>query len=721
MPEGSGPPALPGTEPVTVEGVVDRIVFESQESGFFVARLRAPGSAELITFVGNLMAVSPGETVRLRGHWVDDKKFGRQLRTESWETLRPTSIEGIEKYLGSGLIHGIGPAYAKRLIDAFGVDTLTVIDEHPERLREVEGIGPKRAEQIREAWSAQKTVRAIMVFLQGHGISPAQAVRIYKRFGDAAVAVLRDNPYTLAEEITGIGFIGADKIAGRLGIEKDAPKRLQAGLHFTLQEASGEGHVFLPKEVLFKHAAGLLGAEASALEDALRDVESSGQVVVRGNGCYLAQLDQAEAGCDHHLKRLVAAPKSEVSIDAEKAIHWIESKQNIELSPEQADAIRHGVSASVLVVTGGPGTGKTTLVKGLIAMFEAKGLRVLLAAPTGRAAKRMETATDREAKTIHRLLEFSPKKGGFTRNEYDPLNADVVIIDETSMVDVYLMHALLRALPSSCRLILVGDVDQLPSVGPGNVLLDVIASNVMQTVRLQTVFRQAEESGIIRNAHRINRGLYPEFNAADFFFVERTEPEKALATVIEVVTKRMPDRFGLDPMRDIQVLSPMHRGALGVANLNEALQAVLNPTGPTTTRKNFREGDRVIQLRNNYELDVFNGDMGRVTSIDEDTSTVRVEFDERPVAYGFDELDELTLAYAITVHKSQGSEYPAVVLPLIPQHFMLLQRNVLYTAVTRAKRLVVIVGDPKALRRAIANTTVTRRNTRLAERLRNEA
>ncbi len=716
-----GSPALPGTEPVTVEGVVERIVFESEESGFFVARLRVPDSAHLVTFVGNLMAVSPGETVRLRGHWVDDKKFGRQLRTETWETLRPTSIEGIEKYLGSGLIHGIGPAYAKRLIAAFGVDTLTVIDEHPERLREVEGIGRKRAEQIREAWSEQKSVRAIMVFLQGHGISPGQAVRIYKRYGDAAVAVLRDNPYKLAEEITGIGFIGADKIAGRLGIEKDSPKRLKAGLHFTLQEAAGEGHVFLPKGELIEHAEKLLGAERAALDEALLELEAVKQVAIHGDACYLAELNQAEAGCDHHLKRLIAAAKTDVSIDAEKALKWIEAKQHIELSAEQADAIRGAVDAPVLVVTGGPGTGKTTLVKGLIAMFEAKGLRVLLAAPTGRAAKRMESATGREAKTIHRLLEFSPKKGGFTRSEYDPLHADVTIIDETSMVDVYLMHALLRALPSSCRLVLVGDVDQLPSVGPGNVLLDIIASNTVSTVRLQTVFRQAEESGIIRNAHRINRGLYPEFNADDFFFVERTDPERALATVIEVVTKRMPDRFGLDPMRDIQVLSPMHRGALGVANLNESLQAALNPDGRAASRKNFREGDRVIQLRNNYELDVFNGDMGRVSDIDEESSTVRVEFDGRPVAYGFDELDELGLAYAITVHKSQGSEYPAVILPMIPQHFMLLQRNVFYTAATRAKKLVVIVGDPKALRRAIGNTTVTRRHTRLAERLRNEA
>ncbi len=720
MPDSRRDAPLPGTEPVTVEGVLDKIVFESADSGFFVGRVRESRSNELVTFVGTVMAVSPGETIRLRGHWVDDKKFGRQLRTESWETLRPTSLEGIEKYLGSGLIKGIGPTYAKRIIEAFGVDALTIIDERPERVLEVEGIGRKRAEQIKAAWAEQKSVRAIMVFLQGHGIGVGQAARIYKRYGDAAVAVLRENPYKLADDISGIGFAGADKIAGSLGIEKTAPKRLQAGLVFALEEAASEGHVCYPEDMLLAEARELLGVEKELLPHALHELEVAHKIVRQSFMCYLAPLHTAELGCAHHFKRLLSEEKVPVSIDVEKALLWITSKQNIQLSEEQADALRTAVRAPVLVITGGPGTGKTTLVKSLLAMFETKGLSVLLAAPTGRAAKRMEAATGRQASTIHRLLEFNPRSGGFTRTEYDPLRTDLLVIDETSMVDVQLMHSLLRALPGDCRLVLVGDVDQLPSVGAGNVLLDTIASNAVPTVRLRTVFRQASESGIVRNAHRINRGEDPEFNADDFFFVEREDPERVVSTIAEIVTTRIPRKWGLDPLRDVQVLSPMHRGPAGVANLNQVLQGVLNEKGRPAPRRNFRLGDRVIQQRNNYDLDVFNGDMGRVDAIDEEAQTLTVVFDNRPVLYGFDETDDLSLAYAITVHKAQGSEYSAVVMPLVPQHFMLLQRNVLYTGVTRAKKLVVLVGDPKALRRALHNTDVTRRHTRLAERLRNE-
>ncbi|MDK1020712.1 MAG: ATP-dependent RecD-like DNA helicase [Candidatus Hydrogenedentes bacterium] len=720
MPDFKPHELFPDAEPVTIEGVVERIVFESPDTGFFVARLGQEGSPDLTTFVGNLMAISPGETIRITGHWVDDKKFGRQVRVDTYETILPSSVTGIEKYLGSGLIHGIGPTYAKRLVGAFGVETLKVIDEQPERLTSVEGIGAKRAAQIREAWAEQKSIQSIMVFLQGHGIGTGQAVKIYKRYGDGAVAVLRENPYRLAEEITGIGFSGADKIAASLGIKPDSPERLQAGLNFSLQQAVSEGHVFLNEEDLTVKAATLLGVEKERLPGALATLVAGGSLVREEDKLFLSALHQAEVGCDHHIKRLLRAPGKTLTIDIEKAIQWVEKTQEIQLSPEQNEAIRMAAKARMMVITGGPGTGKTTLLNSLLAILEKKGVSAVLAAPTGRAAKRMEAATGREAKTIHRLLEFSPKAGGFARGEHDPLQADLVVIDECSMVDIHLMHSLLQAIANGARLFLVGDVDQLPSVGPGNVLMDIIASNVIPTVRLKTVFRQAAESGIIANAHRINRGEMPQFNSEDFFFVERPDPSKALETVLELIVNRIPKKFGLDPLRDVQLMSPMHRGETGVENLNRALQDALNPKGAAVPGKNFRLGDKVIQLRNNYELDVYNGDVGIVTLLEEEVKELHVQFDDRVVLYSFDDLDNLGLAYAITVHKSQGSEYPAVILPLSTQHYLLLQRNVLYTAITRGKRLVIIVGDPKALNIALRNTDVSRRNTRLAERLRNE-
>lgn len=712
-PSGFGPA-------VSIEGVVERIVYESPETGFFVARLREEGNPELVTFVGNLMAVSQGETIRIRGQWLDDKKFGRQVRTESYETVLPTSVAGIEKYLGSGLIHGIGPVYAKRLINAFGVETLKVIDKMPHRLENVPGIGRKRAAQIREAWGEQKAIQSIMLFLRGHGVGTAQAVKIYKRYGDAAVAVLRENPYRLAEDISGIGFDGADRIATSLGIAGDSPARLEAGLHYTLKRATAEGHVFLDESGLVEQAAELLKVGAETLGDPLASLVSIAGVVREDTRLYLNELHVAEEGCDHHLKRIMRAPRDELTIQADNAVKWVERSQKIELSVEQKQAMHRAGDAKVLVITGGPGTGKTTLINCLIAVLEKKGLSVSLAAPTGRAAKRMEAATGHEASTIHRLLEYSPKSGGFTRDEINPLTADLLVIDECSMVDISLMHGLLRAVPGHGRLFLVGDVDQLPSVGPGNVLMDVIASGAIPTVRLETIFRQEAGSGIVSNAHLVNRGKRPEANDSDFFIVERKDPEKVLETVIELVTTRIPKKFGLDPLKDIQVLAPMHRGETGVANLNRALQQTLNPKGTTVPRKSFRLGDKVIQQRNNYELDVYNGDIGTVTLVDEEAKELQVQVDDRVVLYSFDDLDNLALAYAVTVHKSQGSEYPAVVMPIVPQHYMLLQRNVLYTAITRGKQLVVLVGHPKALGMAVRSTDVTRRNTRLAERLRNE-
>lgn len=702
----------------TLEGVVERIVYESAENGFFVARLRAPGHPELVTIVGNLMAISPGETIRVTGQWVEDPRWGRQIRVDSYDVLVPDTVVGIEKYLGSGMIAGIGPEYAKRLVAAFGADTLRVIDEEPRKLRNVPGIGKVRLTRILEAWKTQKGIRAIMLFLQGHGIGAAQAGKIFKRYGDTAVAVLRDNPYRLAGEISGIGFKTADKIAGRLGLPRESPQRLQAGLVFALDKGAGEGHVFLPRGELLATAAELLEVAEGLLEGPLAALTAQMAVAIDADAVYLPRLYEAEKNCARELHRILKAPAARVSIHVENAIRWVEQTQQIALSEGQRQAIQIAAESKLMVITGGPGTGKTTLIRGLLGIFEKKGLNPLLAAPTGRAAKRMEAATGHEASTIHRLLEFSPKHGQFLRNRENPLDADLVIIDETSMIDVFLMQSLLQAIPDDARVFFVGDVDQLPSVGPGMVLMDVIASERVPVVWLNTVFRQAEENGIVANAHRINQGEFPQSNTRDFVFVQRKEPKEALDTVVELLATRIPRRFGFDPVKDIQVLAPMHRGDIGVARLNEAIQQALNPNGTPLGKKEFRAGDKVMQLRNNYELDVYNGDIGYILGADAESGAIRVQYDDRVVLYEADDIDDLTAAYAVTVHKSQGSEYPAVVIPLVTQHYLLLQRNVLYTAVTRGKRLVVIVGDPRAITIAIKNNRVAQRHTRLVERIR---
>jgi exodeoxyribonuclease V alpha subunit len=708
-------------EPGELEGVIERIVYENPETGFLVGRLRRDNAHELDTFVGSLIAVSPGESVRLRGRWIDDQKFGRQLRIESYEVVVPSSIEGIEKYLGSGLITGIGPHFAKKLVAAFGAETLRVIDEQPERLRRVPGIGAKRAQDIRAAWESQKAIQAIMIFLQGHGIRPAQAARIYQAYGDKAMAVMRNNPYQLAEDINGIGFQGADQIAQKMGLAQDAPQRLEAGLRHALLEAMGEGHVFLDKQQLLEDASRVLGVKLPQLAAPLDALLAREGLVREGDAIYLPHLRDAEAGVAQQLKRLLGAPSEMPSIHVENAIKWVEREQGIQLSEGQREAIRLGCESKVLVITGGPGTGKTTILKGLLAILEKKGLSFLLAAPTGRAAKRMEAATERSASTLHRLLEYSPRKHGFTRNETDPLVTDLLVADEASMIDIHLMHALLKALPPFARLLLVGDVDQLPSVGPGNVLFDLIASGMVPVARLQTVFRQADESGIIHNAHRVNRGLMPDFNTTDFMLVKRESPEAVLETIVELVVRRMPQGLGLDPLRDVQVLSPMRRGDAGTVRINEALQQALNPSGVPIAGRGFRLGDKVMQLRNNYELEVFNGDVGILSTNDPEGQEVEVTFDDgRKVIYPYRNLDELALAYAMTIHKSQGSEYNTIVIPVVAQHFMMLQRNVLYTGITRGKARVILVGEPKAVAMAVRNSNIARRNTRLTGRMRNE-
>lgn len=718
----AAPPDQTDLEPmVTLEGTVERIVFESPASGFLVARLRQPGVDELRTFVGKGLAISPGETVRLRGRWTEDKKWGLQLRVESYDTLQPATLEGIEKYLSSGLIEGIGPVYARRIVETFGLDTLRVIAEEPERLKSVPGLGGRRIEQIRASWSRQKSVQSLMVFLQGHGISPVQAVRIYQTYGEKAAAIVRQNPYQLARDIPGIAFATADTLAGRLGVDKEAPQRLEAGIEFSLWRGMNEGHCYLPEPELRQDAARTLGVPPHALDAAFVKLVAEGQIIREGGALYLPLLHAAERGCAEKLKRLMATQHQPPPVNLENALKWVERTGKIYLSPEQREAIARGVHEKVLIITGGPGTGKTTVINSLLAILEKKGISFLLAAPTGRAAKRMEQATSRPASTIHRLLEFQPQRGHFAHNEANPLHADLIVVDEASMIDLPLMHALLAALPPFARLLLVGDADQLPAVGPGNVLMDLIASNVIPVVTLKTVFRQAEESGIVHNAHRINRGEYPKFNTRDFFLIERHTGVEARDTLLEIIAERIPRRFGLDPRRDIQVLSPLRRGDAGVHALNTALQDVLNPQGRPIPRRQLRVGDKVMQLRNNYDREVFNGDIGFITGVNEESSAIEVTFEGgRMVEYPPEIQDDLTLAYAATVHKAQGAEYPAVVLLFLPQHYLMLHRNVLYTAVTRAKRIAIVIGDPKAIRTALHNTAPTRRHTRLCDRLRNK-
>lgn len=715
------PPLFPTDAPSegnTLAGTVERIVYESADTRFLVGRLQREDSREKVTFVGSALNLAPGQRVRLVGAWSIHPKFGRQFEVKEVHLLEPETQEGIEQYLGSGLIHGIGPELARRLVAAFGRETLRVIEEEPERLTEVPGIGEKRAAQIREAFVKQREAHAAMVFLSEHGIGPTLAARIYKHFGAATLTVLRQHPYRLAEDIPGIGLRTADAIAQKLGLAPDVPERIVAGLIHTLHEAANEGHLFLEEDTLVTETAGLLDLPEEIVRNALPAFVTQGKIVSEQGRVYLPSLFAAETEAAYRLARLRTTEPPALAVDVERAIAWAEKRAGLAFSQGQRLALRRALTEKLLVITGGPGTGKTTVVKSILAIFERKGVPFLLASPTGRAAKHLESVTGHPAKTLHRLLEFSPVTQQFARNETHPLATDLVIVDEASMIDQPLLANFLAALRPTTRLIFIGDVDQLPSVGPGNVLFDLIAGNVIPVVRLDTVFRQAGQSGIVSNAHRINRGLFPIFNQTDFRFIAAADAEDALRHVLEWTTRILPEEMGADPLRDVQVLSPMHRGEAGVTRLNAALQAALNPKGESIPKRAFRVGDKVMQLRNNYELDVYNGDMGRITRVDAVLGEVEVAYDDRRVLYSFDELDNLGLAYAVTVHKSQGSEYPYVVLPLLREHYLMLQRNVLYTAVTRAKRQVVIIGDYRALGRAVRNNKITRRKTAFAERLR---
>ncbi|MCI8692076.1 MAG: ATP-dependent RecD-like DNA helicase [Lachnospiraceae bacterium] len=716
--------------------VVERITYQNPENGYSVLKVHAKGYDDLVTVVGNLLDAAVGSVLLAEGNWKVDSRYGQQFMAEKWEETLPATVYGMEKYLGSGLIRGVGPGYARRIVQKFGEDTFRIIEEDIQALTAIPGIGSKRIRTIAESWERQKEVKNIMLFLQQHDVSTAFAARIYKQYGNDSIRKMRENPFQMADDIWGIGFRTADRIAVKLGFGKEAYVRLRSGIMYTLSELADEGHVYAETEQLIEKASALLEAEDCSIVMTMDQMLKNRDLIQEGEAVYLPPFYYAELGVANKLTRLAGQPagdrlwtrlekarretgNAKLSVD----IGRIEQSVKMKYDEIQADAIRRAAMAKVMVLTGGPGTGKTTTTQGIIAAYRAYGLRILLAAPTGRAAKRMTEATGLEAKTIHRLLECKPPEG-YGKNEENPLEGDVLIVDECSMIDIVLMNSLLKAIPESMRLILVGDTDQLPSVGAGNVLRDVIDSGRFPVIRLTRIFRQAQESRIIMSAHRINEGKMPDLSNGrdtDFFFLEEEEAEAAAARIVDLVKNKLPRYYKTDPSM-IQVLTPMQRGAAGAANLNLILQEALNPAGEGLRRSGyiFRPGDKVMQIKNNYDKEVFNGDIGTIESVDMQERRLRVNFDGRRTEYDATELDELVHAYATTIHKAQGSEYPIVVMPVLMNHFVMLQRNLIYTGITRAKKILVMVGTRKALSYAIRNVTVTRRNTLLKERLSGE-
>ena len=715
-------------EEEVIAGVVEHVSFHSEDSGFCVLRSNVRGVRHPVTIVGQAASVAPGEWLTASGSWENNRTYGRQFRARFMRLSPPTTIDGIERYFGSGMVRGIGRVYARKLVRAFGDQLFDVIETAPERLREIAGIGPKRVEQIIEAWTEQKAVREIMVFLHAHGVGTTRAVRIYKTYGVDALQVMSENPYRLTHDVRGIGFTTADAIATKLGIRSDAMVRLRAGVNYGLSEAAGEGHCGFPLDELVSITAELLNCPEPLVRDALDLELVEGSVIVDRVGetdcVFPVVLHHAETGIARMLSDLLQGPPPWPAIDTSKAVPWVERCIGLELAASQREAVKCALAAKVMVITGGPGVGKTTIVNAILAILAVRKVKVLLAAPTGRAAKRMSEATGMEAKTIHRLLEIDPRNGRFRRNADNPLECTLLVVDEMSMIDVPLMHALLLALPRRAAFLAVGDVDQLPSVGPGKVLGDMIASRQIPVTRLFEVFRQATQSRIVMNAHRVNDGMMPDLDTpdsdSDFYFVPAADPAIAVDRIMKIVCDRIPKRFGADPVRDIQVLCPMNRGAVGAVSLNDELQRTLNPVRANAVEKfgrSFAPGDKVMQIENDYDREVYNGDVGLIDHVSQEEGTVSVAYEGRLVTYNPSELDALVSAYAVTIHKSQGSEYPIVVIPFLTQHYAMLRRNLLYTGITRGRQLVVLVGQQKAVAIAVRDPSGNNRWTRLASTL----
>ena len=724
--------------PTHLSGQIEKITFTNEENGFTIALVKVEDKKDLVTVVGNLMAPAPGEMLEMQGEWTHHPKFGEQFRVVQFKTKIPATVYGIRKYLGSGLIKGLGPVMAGRIVDKFGKKTLDIIENETDRLAEVKGIGEKSIARIAKAWAAQKEIRDVMIFLQAHGVSSGYAAKIFKRYGDRSIAVVKQNPYRLATDIYGIGFLKADGIAKELGFAADSPARVEAGILYKLNQLADDGHVYFPYEPLIRQCREILAVTHEPVVRAISRLYADRRVIIEdineakenygenNKAVYLTQFHQCETGVSNRLKALLSAPKSIPKFDATRAVEWVQQQLSFQPAENQHRAIRCALENKVMVITGGPGTGKTTIVRAILKIFSKFQIKMKLAAPTGRAAKRLSEMTGHDAKTVHRLLEYSIHQHGFLRNDRNPLDCDLLIVDEASMIDTVLMYHLLKAIPATATCIFVGDVNQLPSVGAGNVLKDIITSGSIPVIELNEIFRQAKTSRIIVNAHKVNAGELPALRRSeifdpnnDFYFIKQDDPEKVLEIILELTSRRIPRRFGFDPIDDIQVLTPMHKGIVGAANLNHRLQAALNPINGAVTLgdRTFRVNDKVMQIRNNYDKEVFNGDIGRITAIDSRERQLTVIFDSREIVYDFGELDELVLAYAVSVHKSQGSEYPVVILPILTQHYILLQRNLIYTAITRGRNLVVMVGSRKALAIGVNNNQTQQRFTRLRHRL----